>query len=101
MSLFVQDIRTSAMNCIEALLTVWRRFCTSLPRNGILLLTVTTALSYCVGANQHACWVDMVLKMSVCHEKMFLEVWFQQSDIITVKSGSGFPICLFSWLSLV
>ncbi|XP_078163817.1 ARM repeat superfamily protein isoform X2 [Carex rostrata] len=29
-----KDIRTSAMNCIESLLAVWRRFCTSLPRNG-------------------------------------------------------------------
>ncbi|KAJ4759194.1 U3 small nucleolar RNA-associated protein 10 [Rhynchospora pubera] len=29
-----KDVRASAMNCIESILTVWRRFCTSLPRNG-------------------------------------------------------------------
>ncbi|KAJ3680582.1 hypothetical protein LUZ60_016860 [Juncus effusus] len=29
-----KDIRTSAMNCVESLLTVWRRFSSSLLRNG-------------------------------------------------------------------
>ncbi|KAJ3706936.1 hypothetical protein LUZ61_010641 [Rhynchospora tenuis] len=29
-----KDVRVSAMNCIESILTVWRRFFTSLPRNG-------------------------------------------------------------------